>query len=251
MDAIAPAAPLCSSPPATQGIRAKVRFILYGGLAAVGLLAFYLGVIALAQGWEHAIQQLAADRWFVAAIVTGFGSQIGLFSYLRRLHRQAMAGGLVVSTGTSTAAMLACCAHHLTEIAPILGLSGAVIFLNVYKAPLLWLGIGMNLVGVGYMVQKVRQQRRMACRPPPERGPAVAEAQPGRYNARTDQAKGGEREMVKDPVCGMEVDPKTTTLKAEYEGQTYYFCAPGCKREFERNPERYAGKAAEHGGHHH
>jgi len=57
--------------------------------------------------------------------------------------------------------------------------------------------------------------------------------------------------MVKDPVCGMEVDPQTTTLKAEYKGQTYYFCAPGCKREFERDPEKYVGKAAEHAGHHH
>lgn len=57
--------------------------------------------------------------------------------------------------------------------------------------------------------------------------------------------------MVKDPICGMEVDPQTTTLKTEYQGQTYYFCSPGCKREFERNPEKYAGGAAEHGGHHH
>ncbi len=30
--------------------------------------------------------------------------------------------------------------------------------------------------------------------------------------------------MVKDPVCGMEIDPKEAAGKSEYQGQTYYFC---------------------------
>jgi hypothetical protein len=133
--------------------------IAYGLLAALGLLVFYLGIITLAQGWSHAIQQLADDRWFVAAIAAGFGTQIGLFTYLRGLHAQAAAGGVAASAGTSTVAMLACCAHHLTDVLPILGLSSAAIFLNLYKTPLLWLGIGMNLVGIVYMLRKIREQR--------------------------------------------------------------------------------------------
>ncbi len=59
--------------------------------------------------------------------------------------------------------------------------------------------------------------------------------------------------MAKDPVCGMDVDDKTTTLKSDYKGQTYYFCSPGCKRSFDKEPEKYAGKQSEgqeHGGHH-
>jgi Cu+-exporting ATPase len=44
---------------------------------------------------------------------------------------------------------------------------------------------------------------------------------------------------AKDPVCGMMVDPKTAPGKAEYKGQTYYFCAPGCKSAFEKDPEKY------------
>lgn len=46
-------------------------------------------------------------------------------------------------------------------------------------------------------------------------------------------------QTVKDPVCGMEVDPETAAAKAEYKGNTYYFCAPGCKSSFEREPEKY------------
>ena len=45
--------------------------------------------------------------------------------------------------------------------------------------------------------------------------------------------------MAKDPVCGMEVDPTTAKQTATYQGQTYYFCAPGCKRVFEAEPQKY------------
>jgi Cu+-exporting ATPase len=40
-----------------------------------------------------------------------------------------------------------------------------------------------------------------------------------------------------DPVCGMTVDEATAPAKTEYGGRTYYFCAPGCKRRFEADPE--------------
>lgn len=42
-----------------------------------------------------------------------------------------------------------------------------------------------------------------------------------------------------DPVCGMTVDIATAKHKSEYQGQTYYFCAPGCKRAFDAHPEQY------------
>ncbi len=45
--------------------------------------------------------------------------------------------------------------------------------------------------------------------------------------------------MEIDPVCKMEVDPATAEWKTEYKGKTYYFCAPGCKRSFEKEPEKY------------
>ena len=55
---------------------------------------------------------------------------------------------------------------------------------------------------------------------------------------------------VKDPVCGMDIDPKTAAGKSEYKGQTYYFCSPGCKRSFDKDPEKYVGKpAGAHAGH--
>ncbi len=45
--------------------------------------------------------------------------------------------------------------------------------------------------------------------------------------------------MAIDPVCKMEVDEKKAVATAEYEGKKYYFCAVGCKKAFEQNPEKY------------
>jgi len=49
--------------------------------------------------------------------------------------------------------------------------------------------------------------------------------------------------MAKDPVCGMMVDEKKAAATLNYKGTEYYFCHPGCKAKFEKNPDPYlAGK---------
>jgi YHS domain-containing protein len=45
--------------------------------------------------------------------------------------------------------------------------------------------------------------------------------------------------QVKDVVCGMTVDSETAQFQSEHKGETYYFCAPGCKKAFDANPEKY------------
>jgi Cu+-exporting ATPase len=47
--------------------------------------------------------------------------------------------------------------------------------------------------------------------------------------------------MAIDPVCGMEVDERTTKDRAMHEGSTYYFCSKDCREEFEASPEDYVG----------
>lgn len=46
---------------------------------------------------------------------------------------------------------------------------------------------------------------------------------------------------VKDPVCGMDVDP-AQALKVEHEGKTYYFCSKDCQEKFQKNPAQYTGQ---------
>ncbi len=71
-------------------------------------------------------------------------------------------------------------------------------------------------------------------------------------------ASGGTAELVKDPVCGMDVDPATSEHHAEYQGETYYFCCPHCRAKFVAEPEKFVGAEAKahdagpaHHGHDH
>ncbi len=50
---------------------------------------------------------------------------------------------------------------------------------------------------------------------------------------------------VKDPVCGMDVDPATAAGHAEHNGQTYHFCCAGCRQKFNLNPELHTGPLAQ------
>ena len=54
---------------------------------------------------------------------------------------------------------------------------------------------------------------------------------------------------VHDPVCGMDTDPVTAAGTSEYKGQTYYFCSLGCKKSFDKDPEKYLSQ--EHNKEHH
>lgn len=50
--------------------------------------------------------------------------------------------------------------------------------------------------------------------------------------------------MAIDLICKMEVDEeKPPGGKTEYKGETYYFCARGCRRLFERDPEKYLAQS--------
>lgn len=56
-------------------------------------------------------------------------------------------------------------------------------------------------------------------------------------------ADSGSPSEAMDPVCGMQVEISTARHISEYDGGRYYFCCPGCKRAFEKEPEKYATEA--------
>lgn len=64
------------------------------------------------------------------------------------------------------------------------------------------------------------------------------------------------RPVVKDPVCGMDVDPAESSYRTERDGQTYYFCSSHCQAKFEASPETYLAAHSgqpehDHGDHDH
>ena len=52
-----------------------------------------------------------------------------------------------------------------------------------------------------------------------------------------------EAKLVRDPVCGMSVDPATANERSDFGGSTYYFCSAGCKETFDKDPGKYIASA--------
>jgi hypothetical protein len=48
-----------------------------------------------------------------------------------------------------------------------------------------------------------------------------------------------QQSSIKDPVCGMTVDPATASQRSVYQGTTYLFCSAGCRSAFEDDPARH------------
>ncbi len=139
------------------------RPTFFGLLGMVGLLALYLGLVSLAEGWTHAVELLLEDAWIVGPILLGFGVQMGLYTYLKTVAQAAARGtGALAGAGggTSTAAMVACCAHHVTDVLPLLGLSAAATFLAEYRIPFMVVGLVTNLIGIGVIGYLILRQRR-------------------------------------------------------------------------------------------
>lgn len=129
-----------------------IKSIFWGALAGIALLGLYFLVMGLGSGsWDYTIRELLRLKFWVAPLILGFGIQVGLFSYLRSCGA-AMATG----AGTSSLAMLACCAHHITDVLPVIGLSAATIFLVQYQEWFLGLGILSNLTGIYLMWRKIK-----------------------------------------------------------------------------------------------
>jgi len=66
---------------------------------------------------------------------------------------------MAASAGTSGGAMAACCAHHATDILPIVGLTAIAGVLDRYRIPLLLLGVFSNIIGVMWMLAHVKKHK--------------------------------------------------------------------------------------------
>ena len=138
----------------------NARSVRTAAIATVMLALFYIGVVWAASGsFNHLVEQAGRDWFYLAMIMGGFAVQVALVSELRRRHRlqhtAALAGG--AGMGASTAGMVACCAHHIAELAPFIGATGAATFLIEYRIPFMIVSIGINIIGVAFAAHRLRQ----------------------------------------------------------------------------------------------
>ncbi len=137
-----------------------------GGM--IFLTVIYLGIVSIAESPRHAVELFWRDRWIVIPIILGFGVQAALYTILKKrlfvpVTTTGPSGKLMGTGGTtSTLAMVACCAHHVTDVLPILGLTAAATFLTQYQTIFMLAGLGINLLGIAVMSYTLFKERRKA-----------------------------------------------------------------------------------------
>jgi len=145
---------------AAAGRHRVPRHALIGVAASLLLLTVYLAILSVAQGLAHALEQTSRLWYWVAVIAGGFGVQAGLFSFIRSALRQRKASAtasVATSGGVSTVSMAACCAHHLSDVLPLMGLSGLALFLTRYQTIFLLAGVLSNATGIIIMLETIQR----------------------------------------------------------------------------------------------
>lgn len=118
------------------------------------ILFYFLTMRILAGSWEAAFSQFEKLWYFMVPLSLGFGIQLGLYKTLKeRMKKFGTSKIMAANTTTSTVGMIACCAHHVSDILPILGLSAASLFLVKFQTPLLLIGIASNTLGIIYLLK--------------------------------------------------------------------------------------------------
>ncbi len=135
-----------------------MKHVVYGVAASALLLFLYFAIVGLLQGMDYAISRFIELWYFMIPLVVGFGIQVGLFSCI---HSATKVGGkaTAVSGGMSTGSMVACCAHHVTDVAPILGVSALGVFLLEYQSAFLVIGLVSNALGILFMLNVAKKSR--------------------------------------------------------------------------------------------
>lgn len=147
----------------------RVLLPLAAGLAGALLLTgLYFGIVSWAESPQHAAEFFWEDRWIVFPIIIGFGVQAGLYTILKkRLFVPVASVGpsfpmMGAGGTTSTVAMVACCAHHVADVLPILGLTAAASFLAQYRIAFMFVGLGTTVLGILIMLYILFTQRNKA-----------------------------------------------------------------------------------------
>ncbi len=134
-----------------------------GLIAAAGLGVFYAAVVGgVSRSLRHLGTQVASDWPWLAVILAGFGLQVALMWELRQRHRmnRTAATATGAGAGASAVGMVACCAHHVADVAPFLGAGAAATFLLDYRVPFMSAGIAINAVGLAIAIRRLRRLPR-------------------------------------------------------------------------------------------
>ncbi|MDW7754532.1 MAG: hypothetical protein SCH68_05130 [Brevefilum sp.] len=147
----------------------KILWPVTTGIAGMLFQAvIYFGLVSWAETPQHALDLLWQERWLVFPLFTGFGLQVALFTILKKRlfirtsgsNHSSSAAMTGAGGATSTMAMVACCAHHVTDVLPILGFSVAATFLAKHQSTFMLAALMITYLGIIVMVSIIFRERR-------------------------------------------------------------------------------------------
>lgn len=166
----------------TLTIQKRVLWPLAFGIGGSTFLALlYFGIVSIAESPQHAFEFFLEDSWIILPIIVGFGIQSALYIILRKqlfipVTHMGASGTLTGAGGaTSTLAMIACCAHHVVDVLPILGLTAAATFLAKYQTLFMIISLGTTLFGIVFMLRILDRERKKVLLALPEASEEVKE----------------------------------------------------------------------------
>lgn len=145
--------------PLAQTLGVDPRNVVIGVSAGLVLAGVFVAVVAGTAGWQHLDTQVRDNWWLLLPLLVGFMTQVTLMWELRDRHRAMRTGAVSVGAGAgvSGAGMVACCAHHLADLAPLAGATGLATFLTDVQRPLMAVGLALNLFAVAYAARLLRR----------------------------------------------------------------------------------------------
>jgi hypothetical protein len=145
--------------PPTREVSGRPTSAAIGTGAGVAMIALYVAVVTGAsRSLDHVLDQIGTDRYLLLPIVTGFAIQVTLLVEVRRrqrLQRRMMAAG-AAGAGASGLGMMACCAHHLADLLPLVGATATATFLYHYRLPFMLVGIGLNALAIALALRRLK-----------------------------------------------------------------------------------------------
>lgn len=147
-------------------IAKRILWPIGAGLAGIVLLTgIYFGLISWGGGPQYALDLFWKQRWIIIPMILGFGIQMALYTILKKrlfvpVANTASSGMITSASGTTSAlAMVACCAHRVTDVLPILGVTAAATFLAEYQTVFMLVGLGTTYVGIAVMISILIRER--------------------------------------------------------------------------------------------
>ncbi|MHB1086798.1 MAG: hypothetical protein ACYCZ0_03565 [Minisyncoccota bacterium] len=143
-------------------MKPSLKALIIGFLSASALLVLYFLIVGFISGIAFSITQFERYWYFMLALSAGFGAQVGIYIHIRIIATMHAPSKAIVATSgvSSTAAMVACCAHYLAVILPVLGATGIASLIVGYQAQLFWIGLAINAGGLIYVVRQLTQFNR-------------------------------------------------------------------------------------------